>query len=200
MLRRKAISYWRNVPHHEFLIAISISIMLCSGLAAIGLFLPQAMKSAAIESGLPRKYRCCRSDQDHTGLLHAADRGEGACLQRPDAQLQPRVRSGSDPVTGNIRPGHLGFVAREGHQAFAGQSLSLASSCRPRHGRFPDEGLGGFSGGPVHDFLQGGNAQRTAVTARRGVGSYDWRNMRVVPQYGSGLARRRIGSWEMSVP
>ena len=29
---------------------MSISIVLCSGLAAIGLFLPQAMKSAAIES------------------------------------------------------------------------------------------------------------------------------------------------------
>jgi methyl-accepting chemotaxis protein len=50
MLRRKATSYWRNVPRHEFLIAISISIVLCLGLAAIGLFLPQAMKSAAIES------------------------------------------------------------------------------------------------------------------------------------------------------
>jgi hypothetical protein len=50
MLRRKAISYWRSVPRQEFLVAISISIVLCSGLAAIDLFLPHVMKSAAIES------------------------------------------------------------------------------------------------------------------------------------------------------
>ncbi|QWG24070.1 EAL domain-containing protein [Bradyrhizobium sediminis] len=50
MLGRKILSYWRNSVRLELVIAASVAAVLCSGLAAMCFFLPQAMKSAAIES------------------------------------------------------------------------------------------------------------------------------------------------------
>lgn len=93
MLRRKAISYWQNVPRHEFLIAISISIMLCSGLAAIGWFLPQAMKSAAIESA----YRGNIEVADQIKITRGYYTGQIVAKALAANALTPSYNHASDP-------------------------------------------------------------------------------------------------------